>query len=177
MAKQELCVHLRVYRGQTLTYDVNGKSTNENNLIKLFYDTMEYKRFLAHLKPNGYLKAEVENVVDLTQINEGKVKEDKDYYKSIENWDFISQEIEKAMNQTEAVSETSEQKQIRELTERLDAMTNPKKETKVVDVVLDAPLEDTEFENLKAEYLEKSGKKVHHLWQKARVIEEIEKLK
>jgi hypothetical protein len=120
--KQELAVHLRVHRGKELTFNSKGESTNENHPVVLIYDTPEWVNYLKHLMPNGIIKAEVKKVLDLTKINEGKIKSDVDYYQEVADTSAIQAEVDKYLIPAEARL-TPEQEQIKELKERLDALT------------------------------------------------------
>lgn len=119
----QLVVHLRVFRGKTLTYNATGQSTNENHKVSLVHGSTEWKKFLSHLLANGFIRVVVEKVLDLNKTNTGKSKEDSDYYQSVEDFKSIQDEIDSAMTPEDKVGLTAEQKQIKELTARLDALT------------------------------------------------------
>jgi hypothetical protein len=120
--KQELAIHLRVHRGKELTFNARGESTNENHPVVLIYDTPEWVNYLKHLMPNGIIKAEVTKILDLTKTNEGKIKSDVDYYQEVADTSAIQAEVDKYLIPAEAQL-TPEQEQIKQLTERLDAIT------------------------------------------------------
>ena len=54
-------VTLRVYRGKQMSYDAQGNVQNENQLIKLPHDTVEWTNFMKNITSNGYLKVDVVN--------------------------------------------------------------------------------------------------------------------
>jgi len=161
MSNSRLSIHLRVYRGKELTYNAQGKSTNENHIVKLEYNTAEYKRFLSMLKANGFIKADIEKVLDLSKVNTGKEKSDKDYYQEVSEFADIQKEVDLALNPNGEEKElTADQKTIANLTARLDALEGGKKEGKV-------ELSDEEKVTLKVardKYVELYGKKGHPGW-------------
>jgi len=175
----KLSVHVRVYRGKTMTYNAKGESTNENHVVKLEYNTAEYKRFLSMIRANGFIEAKVEKVLDLTKKVEGKEKNEAGYYEEVKPFEDIQKEFDVALN-PEGVEkpQTAEQKQIAELTARLDALTGGKegaKDIKVNDAKnVDAgsktekvELSDDKKAELKVareKYVELYGKKGHPGW-------------
>jgi len=133
MSNSKLSVHVRVFRGKDLTYNAKGESTNENHVVKLEYNTAEYKRFLTMLRANGFIKAEVEKVLDLSKVNEGKLKNEKDYYKEVEDFKDIQKEIDSALN-PDGVEKplTADQQRIAALEAKLEALTGGKEDSKEV---------------------------------------------
>ena len=149
MAKRELMVHLRVYRGKELSYDAQGSSKNENHLVHIHYDTPEWKRYLAHLMPNGIIKATVEKVLDLNDVNKGKTKEDADYYKSIEDFKDIQKEVNASLTTSTTVELTQEQKEIAELKEQVKALLAIKENPATPATPATANLENKEVKEAK----------------------------
>lgn len=199
---ERLSVHLRVYRGKTMTYNAQGQSTNEQILVKLEYNTAEYKRFLAMLRANGYIKATVEKVLDLTKSVEGKDKDEPGYYEEVKDFSDIQKEVDTALN-PEGITQaqTPEQKQIAELTARLDALTGAANKSEVHDdlksiAVKDFTQESTEpiaplktektelseddknaLNDARAKYTELYGKKGHNGWDLAEINKRIAEFK
>lgn len=178
MSKQRLSVHLRVYRGKTLTYNAKGESTNENHIVKLDYDTQEYKRFLSMLKANGFIKADVEKVLDIN-------KPTKEGYEEIEDLKYIQEEVEKAINPDGAEKElTEDQKRIAALEAKIEELTGGKKADskdggKTAEPKKELTEEEkTELKTLRDEYVElNGGKKGHPGWGIDELKAKIEELK
>ena len=69
-------VHLRVYAGITLenkprsiiSKDENGKILNTNQLVKLKFNTLEWKNYLKQLPKSQWFKTVVEKVFDGNQL-------------------------------------------------------------------------------------------------------------
>lgn len=187
---ERLSVHLRVYRGKTMAYNAQGESTNENILVKLEYNTAEYKRFLAMMRANGYIKATVEKVLDLTKSVEGKDKDESGYYEEVSDFADIQKEVDTALN-PEGIeqAQTPEQKQIAELTARLNALEGGKEGVKNIKVNdaknVDAGTktekveltddQKSELKDVRDEYVKLYGKKGHPGWSveelKAKIAE------
>lgn len=188
----KLSVHVRVYRGKTMTYNAKGESTNENHIVKLEYNTAEYKRFLSMLRANGFIQADVEKVLDLTKKVEGKEKNEVGYYEEVKPFEDIQKEFDVALN-PEGVEkpQTPEQKQIAELTARLDALTGGKegaKDIKVNDAKnVDAGSKTEKVElteddkaalnDARARYTELFKKKGHNGWDLAEINKRIAEFK
>jgi len=191
-SKERLSVHLRVYRGKTMTYNAQGESTNENHIVKLEYNTAEYKRFLSMLRANGFIQATVEKVLDLSTKVEGKAKDEPGYYEEVADFSDIQKEIDSALNPDGIEKpQTPEQKQIAELTARLDALTGNKEGTKnikvndVKNVDAGAKTEKVELSDddkaalndARAKYTELYGKKGHNGWDLAEINKRIAEFK
>ena len=115
---QKRIVHLRVYRGERLSFDANGKVQNENHLVKTHEDSQEYKNLLTSLKISGYCKVEVDNVLKL----EGGS------YNEVDAPD-IAKEVKEAFEAPRQEKElTPDQKRIAELERKLEAVLTGKKE-------------------------------------------------
>jgi len=65
--KTKRIVQLRVFKGETLSFDAAGEPVNPNQLVKLQPGTLEWKNFLKHLKINGFFECRVEKVFDETK--------------------------------------------------------------------------------------------------------------
>jgi hypothetical protein len=114
---QNLSVHLRVYRGKELLRKEDGSYKNENYTVKLNYETAEYKKFIELLRTNGYVKVEVERVLDLKKADAGEK------YGYAEATGKVRKDIEEEVNKAFAIplpNQTPEQKQIAELRQMID---------------------------------------------------------
>lgn len=171
----KLSVHVRVYRGKTMTYNAKGESTNENHVVKLEYNTAEYKRFLSMLRANGFIQADVEKVLDLTKKVEGKEKNEVGYYEEVKLFEDIQKEFDVALNPEGVEKElTPDQKRIAALEAKIEALSGGKPETKEIKVNDSKEVKETKAElndGQKAElkvarekYVELYGKKGHPGW-------------
>jgi len=167
-------VSLRVYRGRQMSYDAQGNVQNQNQLIKLPHDTVEWKNFMKNITANGYLKVDVESFSEFK--NSSWVNVDKS---------MIEKEIELSMRKQTEVPMTADQKRIAELEEKLEKLLardskkkSVKKSSKDVEVE-EKPKEDKkERENLRVEYAElNGGKKAFPAWTSDQLREKILQLK
>lgn len=119
-------VHLRIFKGQELLYDGNGQLKTPSQIVKLTHNTIEWKNFLANLTASGYGMAKVEKVLQEVDGKFEEVSIPSEIVKEVEN---VFKAPEKEL--------TPEQKQIKELQERLDAMTKGNKPSKGIDLLAD----------------------------------------
>ncbi|MEN8122211.1 MAG: hypothetical protein ABFS35_17830 [Bacteroidota bacterium] len=165
-------VHLRVYRNNgrdnQISYNADGSVQNENILVKLTYNTLEWTNYLKHLLVNGFVKVKVEKV-----IGEADVK-------------AIEKEVEKAMHPKVEVVLSPEQKKIADLEAKLDSLMgkSDKSEKKVtVFEVEENPIEDIEvdaekvetIEEIRKQYKEKLGKRAFPGWSIEELKEKMNK--
>ena len=162
-------VTLRVYRGRQMSYDAQGNVQNENQLIKLPHDTVEWTNFMKNITSNGYLKVDVENY----QFFEKGEWKDSDKA-------MVEKELEINMTKQTEVALTDDQKRIAELEAKLEKLLarDEKKSSKKVEVK-EKPIEDKkERENLRVEYAElNGGKKAFPAWSADKLREKILELK
>jgi len=162
-------VTLRVYRGRQMSYDAQGNVQNENQLIKLPHDTVEWTNFMKNITSNGYLKVDVENY----QFFEKGEWKDSDKA-------MVEKELEINMTKQTEVAMTDDQKRIAELEAKLEKLLarDEKKSSKKVEVK-EKPIEDKkERENLRIEYAElNGGKKAFPAWGADKLREKILELK
>jgi len=162
-------VTLRVYRGRQMSYDAQGNVQNENQLIKLPHDTVEWTNFMKNITSNGYLKVDVENY----QFFEKGEWKDSDKA-------MVEKELEINMTKQTEVAMTDDQKRIAELEAKLEKLLarDEKKSSKKVEVE-EKPKEDKkERENLRIEYAElNGGKKAFPAWGADKLREKILELK
>lgn len=147
-------VHLRVYKGLKLFYDANGKVMNPNQVVKLTYNTIEWKNFIKNLSGIGFNSVEVEKVLSGDTLEE--IEMPKEILEEVKNI-FKAKEREL----------TPEQKEIAELRAIVAGLTEKKEVAKEVGVL----------DKLRAEYKSISGEKAHHLWGENKLTELIEELK
>ena len=150
-------VKLRTFRGTEILKKEDGSYKNENSLVSLVYDTLEWNNFLKNIKANPYCKIDVEKVFENV---DGK-------YNEIEIPENIVKEVEKAHKGEQEVKLTPEQVEIAELKAQMAQLLGKTKVVKVdaKDDVLELKKEDvftgTEpLDNLRNKYLEKYKKEV-----------------
>lgn len=162
-------VTLRVYRGRQMSYDAQGNVQNENQLIKLPHDTVEWTNFMKNITSNGYLKVDV---VNYQFFEKGEWKDS--------NKAMVEKELEINMTKQTEVALTDDQKRIAELEAKLEKLLarDEKKSIKKVEVE-EKPKEDKkERENLRIEYAElNGGKKAFPAWGADKLREKILELK
>jgi hypothetical protein len=154
-------VHLRVFKGNQMMYDGNGKVLNPNQLVKLKHDTIEWKNFLNNLVASSYTSAKVEKAL-YVEYSDGK--------ETVEEADSLISDLQKEVDAKffqEKAPLTPEQQQIADLTARLDALTKQS-----------APAKGTVLiEELRADYKALVGKDADTRWKEARILEEMETFK
>lgn len=159
MNKQKPVVHLRVYksngRNDELSYNASGEVQNENILMKMTHDTLEWSNALKNLMVLGYVKPTVEAVLEGGENNKDLVSE-------------IQKEVDKAFEKPEKQL-TTEQQKIAELEAKLEALANGPKEPKKT-----APSVNNGLEEVRAEYEKVVGKKPFHGWDEATLKVKIE---
>jgi len=168
MKRNQLAIHLRIFKGPKMAYDEKGNSINENHLVHLAYDTAEYKKYLSLLPANGIIKAEVEKVLDLNKVNEGKEKSDADYYKSVDDFEDIQAEIDAIMNPEGVVELTPDQKRIQELEAKVNALLGKTE---------DSEDDNSELKEARAKYEELYGKKGGPKWTVEEINQKIAEFK
>lgn len=153
-------VKLRVYKGAKFILEADGKTpANENELITLTYNDLQWKKHLVNLGKMGVCKIEIEKVYE---VDKGKETEKQASQEMIDEVNAVLKPV------TENLS--PEQKTIQELTKRLakleakegntEKQVNPNN-LKVVEPKEVTGLEDGEtLEQLKAKYVEKFQKEL-----------------
>lgn len=174
MAKRELAIHLRIYKGKTLSFDANGNSANENHIVTLIHDTAEYKKFLAYMLANGIIKAEVEKVFDLNSFNSEKEKSDPDYYSSIDDFSDIQKEFDEALKTETDKVLSPQEKRIAELEAKLESLINGVPETEPTEPKTQA---SEELKEARKQYKELYGTKGSPLWTIEEINAKIEEFK
>ena len=164
-------VALRVYRGRQMSYDAQGNVQNENQLVKLTHDTVEWRNFMKNITANGYLKVDVESVKFLENNRwvDGKK-------------DIIAKEVEMQMRKQTEVPMSAADKKIADLQAKVDALLKLQEDAVIVETPVveeKKPKEDKkERENLRIEYAElNGGKKAFPAWSADKLREKIVELK
>lgn len=109
-------VKLRVYKGREVLLKADGKTpANENELITLTYNDLQWKKHLSNLAKMGVCKIEIDSVYQVDKGVETKVDASQELKKEIE-----------AVLKPATTTQTPEQKRISELEAKLDALVNGK---------------------------------------------------
>lgn len=170
---QMLSVHLRVFRGEKLSYNADGTAQTENFIVKLQYDTSEYTSFLKMLVPNGYVKVDIERVLDLNKKDASR----KYGYEEVEDKSKFQEEVKNAMAKFLEVPETHEQKiasMAKEMAELREMLKNSIKENVVPEVV---PEVDADLAAARTEYFALVGKQGNANWNVETIKQKIAELK
>lgn len=186
-------VKLRIYRGTEILKNLKGEVKNENQSIKLKYNSKEWHNFLKKMTTNGYGIAKVEGLLEevetkgyATEFKKGDEKE------LIE----INKEVQLALVSKKKIAYTPEQKEIEKLKAEAESAKREVAEikellkdgntvkkvdsTKVIDppvvdtpVVIDTPSGNDDMKALRAEYklAHPEGKNAFPAW-KADVLKE-----
>lgn len=174
--KTKKVVHLRVYKGNgkdlSLSYDENQNVKNENILVKLTHNTLEWNNYLKHIRVNGFVKAKVEKV-----LQDGKEVSTKD----------IAKEVENAINPVEKKELTYDQKRIADLEAKIDALSNQKNNNasdespgnedgsndSSNETQNNGPSNEDALKLARSEYQKVFGKKGHHTWDVEKINQKI----
>lgn len=149
-------VHLRIYKGSEILLKGDGKTVNnENQLLKLTYNDLAWKKHLKNLPKMGLCKVEIAAVYD------GETQ--------VEASEELKNEIESVLKAPETEL-SAEQKRIKaleesnaELSAKLDRLLSDKDAKPTKEPKEPVKGVDTELEGLKAEYIEKFDRKVPNL--------------
>jgi hypothetical protein len=156
-------VSLRVYRGKKMFFDENGNPQNENQSVKLTYDTPEWKSYLKNLAINGYCKATVE-AVKIYKWEKQENGELKETVVKLDDIDDIKKEVDNAWKVDTDAKLTPEQIKIAELEAKLEALLNGTKAVKKeVPTVVETVLKGEE--TLREKYERIIGKKPFAGWK------------
>lgn len=155
-------IELKVFKGKEIDYNASGQPKNPQQKITLTYGDLQYPKHLANLNNLGICRVEVVALYD--DKGDKKDKEGNSYLTDA----IVKETMEMIYN--EPVKElTPEQKQIAELTARLDAYTNQ---------ATDAKIETSpELKEARAEYEKVAGKKGSPKWSIEEVLAKTEELK
>lgn len=166
MGKKPLIIKLRVYKGKEVNYDSNGKIKNENQAIKIFYDSVEWRNQLKNLKVNGYSKVEVESA--------NYVSRNKDLTETIEPLEDTSKIIEEVKIAFEGDNKpklTPDQERIAKLEEMIEKLTKSNIKEK------ESSKKEKSIEDIRVEYEEVFGEKPHHMTKAETLLQKIKENK
>jgi aspartate carbamoyltransferase regulatory subunit len=156
-------VKLRVYRGKQMNYNKDGSVQNENQLISVEYNSMQWKLTMKTLSIMGYCEVVVDHILE--DKNSEWVKNDKDIA------DY-NKEVEDAYNPKSKIPKTADQLRIENLEAKIEELLAIKEPNEVV-----VEEDDSNLKELQLEYFELFEKKPHHMMKAERLIEEIDKFK
>lgn len=159
----EKTLHIHIYRKQNgvtgVVKNEQGIVQNDNQTVKLTYDTPMYHNYIKHIKSNGVIKVDVLGFIESKK--DGKFiyhKEDADLEKA-------TKDIDVALKGDVEVQLTPDQKEVKELKEQVAKLLNKTDSTPEVNEELTAA---------RSKYLEVIGKKPHHTKNLAKLNKEIE---
>jgi len=169
-----------VYKGKRILRAENGEVENENQIVKLTHNTLEWENYLSNLPSTPYCKVEVVKVllpsqeVVKTEVREGLktvIHESiKINYEKGEITDALKKEVLKAHKGTKEVKLTPDQIEIAELKAKVEKLISggsaPAKKGKET---------SDELKTLRAAYKKKFGKKAHHMKGIKKLKEELSK--
>ena len=160
-------VWLRIFRGKEILYKADGKPSNENQIVKLIYDTFEFKNYLKYLKGGGLCKVDV---VKVLEQKGGKFVE-------IEITDEIKEEVKLAHEGINEVILTPDQEEIKKLKAQMAELLKSKEPDGENDGEDDddddGKRDEQTLESLKEAYVKRFGKKPHWKWNKEKIAEKI----
>lgn len=180
-------VWLRVYRGKEVLTKSDGSISNENQLVKLTHDTLEWNNYLSGLKATPYCKVEVVKVLQpsekiiTTEERKGletvKTKSLETTYEELDIPDDIKNEILVAHKGNQNVVLTSDQKEIAELKATVKALVKESKKKKDKKPKKEKDSENVDQDALKkqlrAEYKVKFGKNAFNGWDADKLKEKL----
>lgn len=150
-------VSLRVFRGRKLSFNEDGTVQNENHIVKLRHNTLEWSNFMRYLPQNSYVKVTTEKVVTPDNVEVAKTE-----------FDAIQAEVKKAYDAIVEVPLTDDQKRIAALEKLLKKKKKKNKKNK--------PPTEKQIENialLRAQYIDVFKKKPFHGWSAELLKEKI----
>jgi hypothetical protein len=164
-------VKLRIYRGKQMNYNKDGSPQNENQLISVEHNSMEWKITMKTLPIMGYCQVEVDHV--LLDSNEG-------WEKKTEGIESFSKEVADAYSPKSKIVKSPDQLRIEQLEAQnkemmatmkafMDGKSNKEDDVKENEV--------NDLKELQLEYFTLIGKKPHHMMKEDRLIEEIDNFK
>lgn len=154
---QKQIVRLRWYKGKAgmakVSFDEHGTPLNENNIVKLYHNTLEWKNYLTQCRRMGFVKLEVDSVYDHPYTEDNKAKTPQSIIDEVKDAFFGKEEVKEL---------TPEQIEIAQLKAAVKALSEGKSEKPEIDPLL---------KEARQKYHDLFGKKGHHSW----TVEEINK--
>lgn len=117
---KNLSVTLRMFYGE-VNYDKDGNVKSRNETVSITFGSPEWDNFIKHIKSHGVTSVKIEKVFDLSKVNEKEPVESLNRYQEVEDYSDVATVINKLFD-TADVALTPEQKQIKELKEKLAAL-------------------------------------------------------
>lgn len=105
------------------TYNAKAELTSKNETVTLIKDSSEWEIFMKHLKANGITEVKVQKVYNLDKVNKNEPVSSDKRYEEVKDVSEIQSEVDKIFKAPE-VPLTPEQKQIKELQEKLAKLQN-----------------------------------------------------
>lgn len=171
MAKKST-VKLRVYKGQKLSYNSDGSIQNENQIITLPHNRVEWRTFLKNIKMHNYIKVDVEDAFYVD-----KKKDEEGYFVDIitkcteDEIKAIKQEVDTAFKPAKEEM-TPEQRRIAELEAKIELLTKSIKGEVKIDKNNSVEEKD-EMELLRGKYEAVVGKKPFNGWDKETLLQKM----
>lgn len=149
-------VQLRIYKGAQIVRGEDNKIINENQTLKLRYDTKEWHNFIDKMYRNGWGRVTVEAV----KTDEGG-QEKWSEYKDADSELFkkIDAEVQAKLKKTDDKPLTQDQKEIAALTAQVKELVAASKGKPEADKT---PSTNKELDAARARHLEVVGKEPHH---------------
>jgi hypothetical protein len=167
-------VKLRIYRGKNMNYNKDGSPQNENQLISVEHNSMEWKITMKTLPIMGYCQVEVDHVlVDSSNGWDKKTEGIESFSKEVADYYAPKSKIVKTADQLRIEQLEAQNKEMLAKMEDFMANKSPKKE-EVKEFKTD---EVDSLKELKLEYFTLLGKKPHHMMKEDSLIEAIDKFK
>lgn len=151
--KTPLILHLKWIKGSSVAVSREGVLQNENGIVKLQFDTMEYYNYLKFLVPSGYCEVTIEKAVSVKGVND--VEEVEIPEEAIEH-------VKKAMEGSKPVL-TDEQKRIADLEAKIETLMEGKNPIKKEVTETKVKEDSSDLEAARDEYFKALGKKPSHL--------------
>jgi len=170
--KDRKIVKIKVYKGDQILLKQDGTISNEFHYIRTRYGTNEWKclmKHLKHLKHSGYCEVYVEGV----QVISG----DKIFKLNESEISSIKKEVKDFFNFKTKQHLSPEQKEIKELREKLDNLLKNSNKTQELNDSDQEPEEKTEMQLLRSEYFNLAGKRCSPKWDKETLEQKIQGLK
>lgn len=165
-------VTLRVYRGDKVSYNQDGSIQNENQTVKLPYNSIVWRKFMENLVSNGYCKVDVENVA----IIDRELKDGGFEFKSTkQDKSAIAKEVQETYIGLTVKPMSKEEQRIKDLEEKIAKLMSMQEEAVIVK---DEPKEDEvkeevtqvkDDEDLTDQYIKVFGKKPFHAWDEEKI--------
>lgn len=163
-------VQLRIYKGAQITRGEQNQVLNQNQTLKLRYDTKEWHNFISKMWRNGWGRVTTEAV----KIDKGG-EENWSNYEDVSDDLFrkIDAEVQSQLKKTDDKPLTKEQKEIKALTAQVAELVAASK-NKAVQPVDSTPKTDEERDAAKERYKGLFGKYPHHATGLAKIITDCE---